>query len=140
MFVIQLATELYFDWSIYKNTIWCEQKYEQKDHYPRNTKFFKKYVFNPKTLINFRNSLKNWLSEDPWCSYNKQKSLPRAQYVSHPPWRKKLSCYSFVKAFYLVTNSSVVGEIIEQYLTRRVWNGKVLQMPDTKIFLFCISD
>ena len=37
---------------------------KQTDHYPLNTKFLEKKFFNPKTLINFRNSLKISLSQD----------------------------------------------------------------------------
>ena len=33
---------------------------------PLNKKFLKK-KFNPKTFINFKNSLKISLSQDPWC-------------------------------------------------------------------------
>ena len=55
------------------------------DHYPLNTKFLKKKNFYPKTLINFRNSLKISLSQDPGCSDNKQRNLPRTQCASPSP-------------------------------------------------------
>ena len=51
------------------------------DHYPLNIKFLKQKIFSPKSLINFKNSKKISLSQNPWCSHNKQKNLPWAQYA-----------------------------------------------------------
>ena len=62
--------------------------------YPTNTKFLKKELFNPEVLIHFRNSLKISLSEDSWCSRNKQKNLPRAQCA--PPWQIGLRCLKHI--------------------------------------------
>ena len=47
------------------------------------------FVSRDVTLKNFRNSLKIPLSQNPWCSHNKQKKLPRGKYAPPPPatWR-----------------------------------------------------
>ena len=63
--------------------------------------FQKITVFNTKTLINFWNSLKNWLSEDLWCSSNKQKNLVRTQ-CDLPKWWIELAYLrSLKRALYL---------------------------------------
>ena len=48
-------------------------------------KFLKKTFFNPKALMNFRNSLKISLSQDPLCFHNKEKNLPRTQCAPPTP-------------------------------------------------------
>ena len=59
---------------------------------------FETIFFDSKTLINFRHSLKIWLSQDPWCSHIKKKNLPCAQCV--PPWRIGLNeHFLIVKSF-----------------------------------------
>ena len=59
-----IATELYSDKSIKTPFFRYQRKCKQMDHYHLNIKFLKKKNFNPKTLTNFRNSLKISLSQD----------------------------------------------------------------------------
>ena len=85
------------------------------NHYPLNTKCLKKKNFNTKTLINLKNSLKISLSQDPYCSHNKQKNLPRAQ------------CENSVSKKYdlkiPVRNSKTFGDNSLRSLALRLWNA-----------------
>ena len=59
-------------------------------------KIFWNIFFNPKTLINLRNYLKISLSQDPWCSHNKQKNFEEILNRKLFPriWSLKLFTYS----------------------------------------------
>ena len=63
VFNLVIATELYCDWQIYKNTVFqISEKARTNGPVPLKYKIFEKKNFNPKILINFRDSLKVSLS------------------------------------------------------------------------------
>ena len=81
------------------NTIfWFQRMCKQMDQYPQNKKLLGKKS-NPKTLINFRISLKIWFSQDPWCSHNKnmclgnRNPLSMANRVKQQYWR--IRCWQY---------------------------------------------
>ena len=66
-------------------------------------------------MINFRNSLKIWLSKDLWCSHNKQKNLPQCVYKNHKHYSYKINYYitskKFCKLFDTIRQAKKVSQV-----------------------------
>ena len=87
-----IATELHFDCYIYENTNFqISEKVRTNGPLSSKYEIFEKMFFDPQNLKNVRNPLKISLSQDSWCSHDKQKNVL-------VPWRIGLNLcfyYSF---------------------------------------------